>query len=78
MASPPFSLGPEDWKKIGIGALLASFGGFSVYVTGTLLPYLQTHEANDYDKLIYSVVAAAAPIVANLIRKYLGGPTEGK
>lgn len=78
MGSKPFSLSKLDWAKIGKGSLLAAFGGFAVYITGTVLPYLQAHEQNDYDKLIYSVVAAAAPIVANLIRKYLGDTTEGK
>ena len=71
MGSPPFALSAEDWKKIGIGAAIAAFGGTSVYFTGTILPYLQAHEQNDYDKLIYSVVAAAAPIMANIVRKFL-------
>lgn len=75
MGSTPFSMGPQDWQKIGRGALLAAFGGFAVYVTGTLLPYLQSHEASDYDKLIYAVVAAAAPTVANLVRKFISGNT---
>lgn len=75
MGSTPFSLGPKDWEKIAIGAALAAFGGVSVYVTGTLLPLLQAHEQNDYDKLIYAIVAAGAPIAAQIVRKFLSNTT---
>lgn len=74
-SSPPFSLGPDDWKKIGKGAILAALGGVAAYVTASVLPTLTEHTANDLGALLVALAATALPIVANIVRKWLGDNT---
>ncbi len=75
LGSPPFSLSADDWKKIGIGALLAMFGGLSAYITAQVIPLLNEKTANDLGALLVALAATALPIVANIIRKFLGDTT---
>lgn len=70
--SPPFNLSPADWKKIGIGAVLSMAGALATYIGVEVLPTLKEHVASDLGLLIYTALAAVAPIALNIARKWLG------
>jgi hypothetical protein len=70
--SPPFSLSAEDWKKIGIGAVLSMLGALATFIGVELLPTLKENIADDLGLLLYTLLAAAAPVVLNIARKWIG------
>jgi len=70
--SKPFTLTADDWIKIFKGAALAAFGGVGAYIAAKVIPTLQEHAANELGALIVAIVATALPIVANIVRKWLG------
>ena len=73
--SKPFSLGPEDWAKIGRGAILAVLGALATWGTAELMPTLAAHVNNELGNLIIALVAAGVPILLNVLRKWLGDTT---
>jgi len=63
--SPKYSLCLEDFKKIGIGALLAGAGAIALFLLHTL-------EAIQIDSpLIASFVAWLVPVATNIVKKFL-------
>jgi hypothetical protein len=73
--SPPFSLSADDWKKIGIGAVLSMLGALATFIGVELLPTLKENVADDLGLLLYTLLAAAAPVVLNVARKWIGDNT---
>jgi hypothetical protein len=76
MGSAPFSLSAADWKKLGIGAVLAATGGLVAFGTAELMPTLKDHIASDLGLLIYTALAALLPVLLNIARKFLGDTTK--
>jgi hypothetical protein len=74
--SPPFSLGPNDYRKLGKSLLLAMLGAAGGFVTTVALPELRDHVANDYGVLILTLVTALLPFLANLATKFLSDTTQ--
>jgi hypothetical protein len=68
--SPPFTLAPHDWKSLGIGLIFAAIAGMLGFVTSTVIPTLQGHEANDLGMLIVTAITAIVPVLLNLLRKW--------
>ncbi len=60
------ALSSLDWKKIGIGAVLAIVGGLSAFVADSFLPVL-TAEGS----LPALLIASTVPILLNTLRKLL-------
>lgn len=50
-------------------------GGLSAYVTAHVIPLLTEKTANELGSLIVAIAATALPIIANIIRKWLGDTT---
>jgi hypothetical protein len=70
--SPPFSLSPADWRKILIGAVISMLGALATYIGVEVLPTLKEHVATDFGLLIYTALAAIAPVLLNIGRKWFG------
>lgn len=60
--SGKFTLNAQDWKKIGIGLLVALAGGLIVFLTDLT-------EAVDFG-IWAPIVAAGASVVVNVLRKW--------
>lgn len=67
--SRPFSLSAHDWRKIGVGALLAALGGVSAWFAEEMSPWLRAH--SEWGLLI----ATAVPILFNIARKSVSDTT---
>lgn len=63
--SERFTLNNTDWKKIGVGALMAMIGGALTY----LLQYLGGVDFGQYQGLATVVLS----ILANTVRKWVEG-----
>lgn len=61
--TPALSIGKIDWKKIGIGALVA--------LGGTLLTYVSQIVANTDFGVFTPLVVSGWAIVVNILRKFL-------
>lgn len=66
--SPSGSMSLIDWKKIGVGALIA--------ISGTLLTYI-TQVITGADFGVWTpLVVSAWSIISNIIRKYLSNTQQ--
>jgi hypothetical protein len=70
--SPPFSLSAADWRKIIIGGVISMLGALATYIGVEVLPTLKEHVATDSGLLIYTAIAAIAPVLLNIGRKWFG------
>jgi hypothetical protein len=64
MSSPAGQLAVSDWKKIGMGALLAVLGALSGYLA-TVGPAIETKSASGL------ILAVTVSVLGNMIRKWM-------
>lgn len=68
--SPPFTLTEHDYVKLGKSLALAICAVVAGFISGTALPTLSDHVANDWGTLIVTLITALTPFCLQLAKKY--------
>lgn len=66
MGSPRFNMSADDWKKVGIGFLIAIAGAALAFIAEHVIPLL-----NEAENQWFMLLAALLAVAVNFLRKWL-------